>query len=81
MRKIIHLSACLEVVLWRRKLLILGSHKAIFEVHSSAMERKSGKVRFPKRQFAAQMTTSKQALKQSGLLSPYFRMKREAHCG
>ena len=57
------LRACLEVVLWQRKWLILGSHEAIFELHSGAMGRKNGKVRFQKRSFAAQMTTSKHALK------------------
>ena len=56
------LRACLGVVLWQRKWLILGSHEAIFELHSGAMGRKNGKVRFQKRSFAAQMTTSKHAL-------------------
>ena len=57
------LRACLDVVLWRRKWLILGSHKGIFEPHSGAMGRKNGEVRFQKWTFAAQTTTSKQALK------------------
>ena len=51
------------MVLWQRKWLILGSHEAIFELHSGAMGRKNGKVRFQKRSFAAQMTTSKHALR------------------
>ena len=49
-------------MLWKRKWSILGSRKAIFELHSGAMGRKNGEVRFQKRSFAAQTTTSKHAL-------------------
>ncbi len=54
--------ACLEVVLWKRKWPILGSHEAHFLAHSRATGQKIAEVRFEKRAFAAQMTTSKQAL-------------------
>ena len=46
------LRACLEVVLWKRKWQILGSHEGIIELHSGAMELKNGKVRFQKLPFA-----------------------------
>ena len=55
--------ACLEVVLLKRKIQILGSDEGIFPSHSSATGRKNGKVRFQKLGFAAKMTTSKHALR------------------
>ena len=56
------LRACLEVVLWRRKWLILGSQEAHFLAHSSATGKKIAEMRFQKWAFAAQMTASKHAL-------------------
>ena len=64
-----NLRACLEVVLWRRKWPIWGSHKGIFEPHSGAMGQKNGEVRFQKWSFAAQTATSKQALRLVACLS------------
>ncbi|MCO6489380.1 MAG: hypothetical protein J5I98_13230, partial [Phaeodactylibacter sp.] len=42
--------------------LILGSREAHFLAHSRATGQKTAEARFQKRVFAAQMTTSKQAL-------------------
>ena len=44
--------ACLEVVLWKRKCQILGSHKAHFFAHSSATSEKIAAVRFQRLAFA-----------------------------
>ena len=60
------LRACLEVVLWKRKWQILGSDEAHFRAHSGAMGEKIAEIRFQKRTFAAQMTTSKHALNDNG---------------
>ena len=57
------------MVLLKRKIQILGSHKEIFSPRSAAMRRKNVKVRFQKLGFAAKMITSKHALKE---MNKYF---------
>ena len=44
-----------------------GSHESHFELHSSAMGRKNGEVRFRRWSFAGQRVNSQQALKPSGV--------------